>query len=268
MGVDTLTDEQYLLLSREAGLAAMSLCEGLTCLRKTDFIQNAYALHAFFSVSVGMERMMKLILISEHRRSNDNAFPDNGFLKRFGHKINDLYAVCKTLADKLNKSHLYRDVESSPISKEIISFLNDFGDKARYYNLDTLTGITQANEEPLKRWHISVNQPIISLHYRQSRAAMLLEEHLANVDGVLVRHHDYSGNDITSLQQLVSNAQTIEVCRKYSVLYTYKILRFLSALLKEIDYPHLFPHLSEYFFQLTFDDKYVLTKKRWLLYSI
>ena len=69
-----ITEKQFVLLSNEASLSAISLSQGLTFLRKADFVKKAYASHAFFSLSIGIERLIKLILIYEYRLSNNNKF--------------------------------------------------------------------------------------------------------------------------------------------------------------------------------------------------
>ena len=56
----TVTQEQDFLLSRECALAAFSIGQGLTLLRKYDFVKHAHASQAFFQLSIGIERLLKI----------------------------------------------------------------------------------------------------------------------------------------------------------------------------------------------------------------
>ena len=68
--------EKELQLKREAELTAAMLKSGLNSLRKAaaygsmgEFCQS------FFSLSIGIERMLKIIIITEYRTDNDGKFP-------------------------------------------------------------------------------------------------------------------------------------------------------------------------------------------------
>jgi hypothetical protein len=267
---DSITEKQFVLLNNEASLAAMSLSQGLTFLRKHDFIKKSYALHAFFSLSIGLERLMKLTLIYDYRLKNNNSFPTNNFLKGFGHHIINLYEESKKIANSLNQSSLYHDVESDPICKDIIIFLSEFASKSRYYNLDTLTGKFQPSEEPLKGWEEIIESQILKRHYKpnENKNALVMELGSRMDEFALTSFHDKSGNHINSYKDLLLKGLTVETSAKYAALYLYKIIRFLSKLIYEIDVQKLLPMISEHFILFRSDDtKFILTRKTWNLYG-
>ncbi len=265
----SITERQFVLLNNEAALSSMSLSQGLTILRKADFVKKAYASHAFFSLSIGIERLIKLILIYDYRLNN-NRFPDNRYLKSFGHEIGALFVKAKSISLSMNKEKLYADVEGDNICEEIISFLNDFAVKSRYYNLDILTGTFNNSDEPLKGWEEKIESKIIQKHYRYNKEKQYLMSELGSKidEFTLTSIHDKSGNHLQSMKDLLVKGLTVETGLKYSMFYTFKIIRFLSSLIFEIDHHPLLPFISEHFVQFrNSDDKHVLKRKTWDLYG-
>ena len=265
------SDEQYNLLRREAGLAAMALGEGLTALQKADFVKFAHAQHAFFSLSIGLERLLKLTLIYEYRRINDGQFPDNNYLRDFGHNIKDLFSSTVSIANTLGCAGYHSDVVNDDICSGIIGFLSDFAVKTRYYNLDVLTGRSHNNHpEPLKGWNSIVHAQIIDKHYKADKQKIKAIHDITESigDNFLVYQSDWDGSPIQSLEDFYLEGQKVNVCRKYSAFYTYKIVRFLSLLLNVIEGHEQFPNISEFFMIFRCDDdKYVLGRKRWNIYQ-
>src|SRR5882757_10700227 len=157
---DKIKHEQFIALSREAGVAAMSMAEGLTAMRKADFTRHAYASHSFFAVSIGLERLMKLIVLYEYWLTHNKKFPDNGYLKSLGHQIVKLFEVCLQIAEKHGYSSYFEAIKDDPLCREILAFLDDFAVKSRYYNLDSLTGKV-TSQQPLKTWEEKVYSVIL-----------------------------------------------------------------------------------------------------------
>lgn len=261
-------EQDFLLLIREAGLASMAIGEGLTFLRKNNFTKHPYALYSFFSLTTGLERLLKLILIYEYRKVNSD-FPKNNYLKKYSHNLIDLFEKAKQIANSIGCVETYSDVNNK-ICTNILILLNEFAKSSRYYNLDMLSGHSQQYDEPLKRWNELVNNEIISLHYKVPKGLDEIDDAIESVHtNITVLHYDYSGNEINSLGKLVKAGRTFEVCSKYSMLYCYKIVRFLATLLKKLESSENQPFISEYFAHLRLaDDKYVLKRKTWHLYGI
>jgi hypothetical protein len=138
------TSIEFNLLLNEAGLASTMLGEGLTVLRKADFVRKWNYYQAFFLISIGLERMLKLIIVSKYLTDN-GSFPSNEFLKVIGHDI-------RRLIKEVENYHIDSDNFSAEVDKMIISFFTNFDKKTRYYNLDTITG-AMGGSDPLSEWH-------------------------------------------------------------------------------------------------------------------
>ena len=266
---NTVTQEQEFLLGRECAQAALSIGEGLTLIRKYEYVKHAYGTQAFFMLSIGIERLLKIILIYNHRRTNNNDFPDNAVLKSKGHKIKSMFDFAINIADEIGQSDIYEPLKTDPIYNLIIDFLTDFAHTSRYYNLDTLTGFPNSTNEPLREWNIKINKIIIERHYKHNtRKSEAIESLTSSIgENFLVSFDNEEGKKITNIKDFYLEGLTVDVKQKYSMFYVFCIVRFLSELLWHLD-KNLYPFVSEYFVDFRQpDDAYVKRRKVWNLYN-
>jgi len=263
-----VSEEQFILLTREAGLSSTAIGEGLTMIRKADFVKHSYMLYSFFSLATGIERLLKLILIYDFRATNGNAFPQNEYLKDFGHKLVDLIKVAKEIANQRELQTLYSDIENDTIVEEIIRFLNDFALTSRYYNLDSLTGKKSNVKAPLQYWEERINHQIVKHHFTSRKISHIPSEDIDPINNHCFIHlNDLTSRQVQSWKEFYERGKTVAVCQKYSMFYCYKLVRFLAKLLYHIDI-YSFPVLGDFFdIFRNDDDKYVLSRKTWNFYK-
>jgi len=261
-------DNRFFLLTNEAAIAAMNLSTGMNFLNKADFVTKAYFLNSYFLLSIGFERLLKLILVYEYHLTN-NKLPENRYLKSYGHDLRKLFKKAKLIADQLNVADYYGDVFEDEICQDIIHFLSDFALRTRYYNLDNLNS-EDISEEPITTWNEKINSRINERHYKnnEDRVRKVKEISKKLEDMFHVSILESSEKHVASIEDFYTRGLSINTERKYSVFYTYKIARFLSRLIYKLDAGNPLPFVSEYFaiFRNT-DDKYVLSRKTWNLYN-
>ena len=103
----------------------------------------------------GFERLMKcyICLVYEARHGN---YPDTDFLKKLGHDLQKLKQVVAEDYFATNDIPLLcSDLEflkTNVLLEQIIHTLSEFGKKARYYNLDIITGTQKPLIDPKKEW--------------------------------------------------------------------------------------------------------------------
>ncbi|NGQ96597.1 hypothetical protein G3578_15650 [Brevibacillus sp. SYP-B805] len=256
--------DQTALLINEGYLASTSLNHGLTSLRKASLQFKGEYYQAFFQLSIGLERLMKLIILQEHM-GKYKKFPDNKSLRVFGHNLIQLYERIMELTNEYN-------IEISSIdniSVKILKLLSEFAVSSRYYNLDNLTGKKQGYN-PLGQWRIIQNQ--ITLKYFSNKKkktvtkkSQIFYQILDDVSFTLV--YDENNNVIHKVSELMINIEYAEKVQGYAVYHVYVVIKVLAQLLTEIEYKyHLYPCLREFFEHFTLKD-YTLTeivrKKRW-----
>jgi hypothetical protein len=267
--MDNFIDIQsQLLLTREASMASMSLGIGLTLLRKYDFAQPGFFFTSLYSITTGIERLLKLILIYDHRLNNNNRLPDNKYLKGFGHQLKPLYRK----AIEINRQHQIKNDDSfyfkDDIYDKIVTFLSDFAMQSRYYNLDALTGRQQSsNIEPLTRWNDEINSLILERHYKPKEKDIKGLKMLSNFmeDFSLVMHTDESGRAINTVKDLLISGDAVTTKQKYSMYYIYVAIRFIAELFISLEYcGNFFPCLREFFILFNNNSKTeILRKKSW-----
>lgn len=74
-------DEKFLLL--EANLTLATIADGLDCLKDANGYQKGIFYQAFFSLSIGIERVLKLIIIDKHRIENQGRFSSNKLIRDY-----------------------------------------------------------------------------------------------------------------------------------------------------------------------------------------
>ena len=89
----------WYLLEQEGLLAQACLCNGLTALRRANLGDKKGLFYsAFFELSIGFERVLKLVLILDHMARNQLVPPDSKTVEDYGHKLRALFdaanAVC------------------------------------------------------------------------------------------------------------------------------------------------------------------------------
>lgn len=226
----TLDKNTKNLLAKEAALSSMNLGVGLTFIRKYDFASLGFIYQSFFSLSIGLERLMKLILLYEYIYIH-NKYPDFKYLKSKGHKLTDLYSEVKTLISKYDCHKYFELLESDPIFKLILNNLSDFATENRYFNLNELSGKTHT-QDPVSRWDKEINSIIISRHYKLTPQRKNALEGISKIMSELsiVRHTDENDNEINDFINFTSLSDQIETKQKYSMYYVFCLIKALCHL--------------------------------------
>lgn len=194
--------------NREAQLAAAQLASGINALRCANHAQKGYYVQAFFGLSIGFERLAKLIIIADYAIKNNGNFPNNGYLKGFGHEIKTLLKKCNEISLERRGGEDYCEAPNSIISNNIIESVNQFGIISRYYNLDLLSGGRAAKmPEPIKFWWDKVGKPILLKHYserqRKNNEALATQIDSLIGDQSIIIHHTENEEIMTDFGRLI-----------------------------------------------------------------
>ncbi len=222
-------------LANEASLTFSLLGNGLNALRKADLYNKGLYYQAFFSLSIGIERLLKIIVISKYRVNNDGNFPNDIDPREFGH---GLIKLCEYIGVKF-------DVNSLHI--RMVAFLNDFAKKSRYYNIDTMMNASARYDDPLSDWYL-LSQEI--LNYSKKKKIIQNKQELANlIDSVsLISFNDLQGNEITNTMGLLEEFEARDIIQSYSVQFMVDIIIELVTEIRMLErQKYMLPVLSEFF---------------------
>ncbi|MCG7208168.1 hypothetical protein [Streptomyces arenae] len=147
-------------LLHEAGLAAQTLCIGLTTLRKANYQQTERYYGGFFNYTIGLERVMKLTILLDSLVEDGNFLSDQQLKSAYGHDLNKLLDAVQEIRVKLDESELRWQLPHPDIIDDAVVFLAEFAKTTRYYNLDVLSGKTPSLD-PVARWFQIVGKPLL-----------------------------------------------------------------------------------------------------------
>ncbi len=268
---DPLTNQIWLALSRECSLVRGLLRSGITALGKASSAHIEEYYLAFFNLSIGIERLSKLVIIVDYKIKK-NEFPSEKVIKRYNHDISNLLEKVFAIAKCHNLQLLYPN-KKCIISDAIISSLNRFADaqKGRYANIQALDKKNSNTEfEPIYRWHEEVDKLILDYHWHKtpkSKKSNNIATKIANQvnDCWLIMCVNESG-DKMNLEEILSRTESNKVLFKYRIYYTLLIIRSVSEIFNELsqkNYLREFVGLYEFFQGFCLHDSVLLKNKKW-----
>lgn len=140
----------FLLLQQEGHLIHSCTTVGLTALRQAHIGDKGRYYTAFFQLSIGLERTLKVIIILNHMAEHALHPPSPGTLKEYGHKLLQLFEAVREVPTS-KAPHPLSQVHPGTIEYDILEHLSGFANGARYFNLDTLSS-PQGPADPLAQW--------------------------------------------------------------------------------------------------------------------
>lgn len=257
---DDINSKNVQLIAQEAGLAACCIEQGLTAVRKADFVQQWHYYQAFFLLTIGIERLLKLTIVTYYR-IRENRLPDNKELRDFGHNIEKLIENLTNRIDPNNKF-----LKSDDIYIKIIMFLSEYAKISRYYNLDSLSGSERTND-PLHIWK-EIQDEIKKRHCKPIK--LTPQEHfLVNSMNSIssINHSDEKGKSITNFIDFYAEGKNIDKIQGYSVYYLYHLISYITGLLTKISGEvYIMPVLEEFFTLFMYEPlgkQDIIRKKDW-----
>jgi hypothetical protein len=174
-------------IGREAALVRHLVGSGVTALGRANYADKTGEYYtAFFGLSVGLERLAKLILVADHAISHNGQMPEERVVRKFGHKLVDLTNAANVVTQK-HKLELDYPRPTTGISAKIIECLDAFADagRGRYANFATLGDPNLGQEEPIRKWWDEVAKLILNEHYYTKQAQERIETRAKVVDTLM-----------------------------------------------------------------------------------
>lgn len=265
---------QFIALSREASIAAEMIASGATYLGKANYAQTGYYSQAFFSLSIGIERTAKLIIMVDSYYKNKQFPTDKEFKDTYGHKLKKLIEKVNKIADAYSKPK----VPDSEIHRDIITFLHNFAESARYYNLDVLSKENpNTKADPIAHWGNVIGKKILQKHLTKS-IKNKIETNSALIDAMmgencLVIGTSESGKLLNDICSASSNHGYAQFVNRYGKRYILQIARSFAEIISSLTnkgyelHCENVPVLNEFFYTFKMDDTYLLRRKTWSIYE-
>jgi hypothetical protein len=273
-------DRKFSLLAQEAHLTKNSLLSGFDNLLKANYFQDkeGYFYTSFFNLSIGIERILKLAVVTDYMLTNNYQTPTIKQLKRkFGHNIRNLYIECLHLLPRyLNPT------ESNPTrtanDETLIDFITEYSIDSRYFNLNEVCEAKQ-NRSPLYKW-----QDIATDIYEENTPSKVRLKSAMSLINRLDREgptNSFTGNlderghpimvfDILHDQYILKKSAPLVIWRLIEILQPINsLLTAMAYRATEYEVQHniessVIPHYEDFFYFLLSQKEEIKRRKRWL----
>lgn len=261
----------FTLLMQEAVLANSSLLSGFEYLVNGSFdVKGKGAYYAaFFDLTIGFERLMKLAIITDHMIRNDCKAHDSEKLKKeFGHNLLKLMNRSAEICSKYDVP--VTEIKVGEINHQILQFLTDFADaqKGRYFNI---TNTTHA-DDPIAKWKELLYE-IARQDFSEQMFSDLETRVFRDINPAL--QLDDIAHNTGYVQSLYEYKKTL-LANRYALWRIINILRPITELLSKIsekcheiettvriqNFPSI-PYFDEVFLFRFTDRKSAMRRKRW-----
>lgn len=224
-------------LLQESYLAGTSILSGIEYLLKAELYGNKDGLFysAFFSLSIGIERFLKISLVSEYMFQNNYIKPPEKLLKEPSHNLIKLFNANLALTSKYEINH--KEFDSDSLEYELISFLSAYATTNRYLNLNNLTNANyNHHKHPIQEW-VSLSEAFLrdSIKYEKIESDLIKLYKKKEVYGVgYTNFMDFDGNpllniDLWQYQYIVNKSKPYIIYRLIQTLKPiYRMLDVIS----------------------------------------
>ncbi len=242
-------------VGREAALVSQLVGSGATALGRASYADKVGEYYtAFFGLSIGIERLAKLVLVVEYALTNGGRLPGQAVVKKFGHKIVRLIEAVDEVA-RIRQLGLQYPRPSDDITPKIIECLDSFADagRGRYANFHELGDPNLGQHEPIEVWWNSVADAILGTHYYGKAAQRRVER---NAEEAQLLMGSFSSvlfvNETNSLMSspLEASIRTgqAEIVQKYGRYYALTVVRWLAEVFSELARSACYEHKMNVFY--------------------
>lgn len=257
---------QFGLLLQEGHLTRSSLMSGFGFLNRADYQERKGDYYsAFFQLSIGVERIIKIAYILNFKLENDMRLPTDKELRRLGHKLKEGYDVC---AGFNKSSQDFSKVGS--LEYDVLSVLSDFADGARYHNLNELSGGRKL-DDPLQAWR-TVHAKVVEQELSYKKRENIARKVYAHCDKFKIFHYSEIAEghwvphvDVMMKECMLAAAKPYCVWLVISLLEPfYELIYDLCSAIHKIEEGSSVPAMYEFFPFLLCDKDTVLRRKSWI----
>jgi hypothetical protein len=274
--IESLFSNNWIKLQQESTLVESCLTQGLTALGKMEIGNKGSFYAAFFPLSVGLERLMKITLIIDHMAKNKLAPPSPKSVRDYGHLLLKLFDGVKALPIKTDP-HPFVEVGDDTVPYEILSFLDKFADSTRYFNLDSLTK-PMTGDDPLQDWQqvmgLVIGESLSEAKIKGIIGQSALFEQEVAPRAIINVTHGMDGK-VLSVGEQMAIERLYAAAAPYAVYYVLQLITAIRRVLEEVydaaaetDRKHgngiaNIPHMTDFLQFTRYKRADVLKKKKW-----
>ena len=269
------------LLRRETALVRHLIGSGVTSLGRASYADKMGEYYiAFFGLSIGLERLAKLILVLDYVITNNSQMPSDrvvsSFSRKYGHK---LVKLLNAVVDVTDKHGLKLDYTrpTTQVSSAIVECLDAFADagRGRYANFAALGSPKLGQDEPISKWWSNVAELILAEHYFGKPAQKRVEDRAQEIDALMapcttIHYSNETGDALNDVRSASTLTGKTEFVQRYGRFYALCVVRWLSDVFSQLSRLACCEHHVDAFFGVwecldtyCVNDSYLKTRKMW-----
>lgn len=261
-----LTDK-FVLLMNEGNLVAEMLAQGATYLSKVHKSENTLYYHVFNNLSRGLERLLKLILITSAVYNHQEITSKQ--IRKYGHDLLLLKEKVIEITKEYPKSKFDINRINKKIHNNILKELNEFSKNKRYYNIDKLGNKHYC--DPVISWEKNVINYIIDENLNKFELKFFVDDMRSKQDLNLLSTQEMT----ISVGVNIGPREKLEI-EKNLRLYVMQIIREFASFLVEISdlawvgnnkNEHI-PFFRESYYNLIQKDNFYKSHKTYSMYGV
>lgn len=222
-------------LLQECYLTQSSVLSGIEFLIKANVYDNKDGLFysSFFNLSIGIERFLKIALVTEYMYSNNFQKPDYKFLTSKNHNLITSFNDCADVFKKYGAEISH--IDETHQAQELFNFLSTYAEKTRYQNLNKLTNSKKTDPiHPIHSW-MNLSENYLRKYVKNEKINTELLKHYSRYPSATgyTYHLDFNGFPLLAVD-LIMYQYIIKKSRPYILNDLIQTLKPIYQILNRI----------------------------------
>lgn len=275
---DPFSLPEWHAINREVALVRQLIGAGVTSLGHANYADKLGEYYtAFFGLSVGFERLAKLVLVADHVMEHGE-MPNEGVVRKYGHQLVKLMKEVDAVSARRSLALRY-GFPDNPISRTILDCLDAFADakRGRYANFASLGDPVFGKEEPVRKWWGAVAELILQKHYYGTAAQRKVEARAEIVyrmmsNDAIVLYTSECGVPLRDLFSASVRTGQGELVQRHGRFYVLLVARWLSNVFNAMAHAATYTYQCDAFFgaweplqTYTVESSFLKSRKIWPL---
>ena len=233
-------NDEWHFINLEATFVKHLIDSGIEALGNANYSGKGRSdyVRAFLEISVGMERLGKLIIVADYALNNQGSMPVHKYLRDFGHNLKKIF----DMIDKIEKTQQLQIDYARPtdhLETTIVDNLNAFAaGLGRYATFSCMKNPSNDQDEPVRKWWVEVAEEILREHYYGKEIEKEVIDNARVVQNMygptFVYFIDETGMPIRSTLDSSIKTGKNKIVQEWSVFHVLTIIRWLAGIYQKI----------------------------------
>lgn len=233
---------EWHFIRHEAMLVRHLIGDGVTALGRAHNGEKGIGQYyiGFFSLSIGLERLAKLIIITDHAIDCSGALKASDWVKKYGHDLGELLNQVEIISGK-RALNLQYTRPNNPIAFSIIENLSSFADAkfGRYANYMGMENPGNDMHEPIGKWWTEVGTKILEEKYIDKNVKSSVENRARTLakpfeDNTMVTLYDETRQRIPDMLATLMHSEQASIVQTKSRYHSLTIVRWLAEIYRSL----------------------------------